>query len=489
MRSQHELPLVAALYACGQRPHAAFYTPGHKRGQGASEPLAALLGKSVFQADLPELPDLDNLFAPEGVIQQAQELAAAAFGAERSWFLANGSTCGIEAAILATCQPGEKIILPRNAHQSAIAALILSGAVPIFVTPEYDPRWDLAYSITPHAVAQALEHHPDAKAVMMVYPTYYGVAGDVQAIATLTHQHHIPLLVDEAHGPHFAFHPDLPISALEAGADLVVQSTHKVLGAMTQAAMLHMQGDRLQPDRICRALQLVQSSSPSYVLLASLDAARHQMALYGHDLMTQTLGLADIARTQLRQIPGLVVLDDTLAGVTPGFAALDHTRLTVDVTGLGLTGFAADDLLHHQLGVTAELPTLRHLTFIISLGNTSDDILRLVRSFQTLAHIQASSTIHPSLPVPIPPPPPPKPPCLSPRDAFFGSREQVAIAQAIGRISAEWICPYPPGIPVLIPGEVVTPEAIAYLQTIGTAGGLITGCADTTLQILFVVKN
>lgn len=489
MRSQHELPLVAALYACGQRPHAAFYTPGHKRGQGASEPLAALLGKSVFQADLPELPDLDNLFAPEGVIQQAQELAAAAFGAERSWFLANGSTCGIEAAILATCQPGEKIILPRNAHQSAIAALILSGAVPIFVTPEYDPRWDLAYSITPHAVAQALEHHPDAKAVMMVYPTYYGVAGDVQAIATLTHQHHIPLLVDEAHGPHFAFHPDLPISALEAGADLVVQSTHKVLGAMTQAAMLHMQGDRLQPDRICRALQLVQSSSPSYVLLASLDAARHQMALYGHDLMTQTLGLADIARTQLRQIPGLVVLDDTLAGATPGFAALDHTRLTVDVTGLGLTGFAADDLLHHQLGVTAELPTLRHLTFIISLGNTSDDILRLVRSFQTLAHIQASSTSHPSLPVPIPPPPPPKPPCLSPRDAFFGSRETVAIAQAIGRISAEWICPYPPGIPVLIPGEVVTPEAIAYLQTIGTAGGLITGCADTTLQILFVVKN
>jgi arginine decarboxylase len=492
MRSpQHELPLLAALQACGQRPHSAFYTPGHKQGQGASEPLTALLGRAALQVDLPELPDLDNLFAPEGVIQQAQELAADAFGAERTWFLANGSTCGIEAAILATCLPGEKIILPRNAHQSAIAALILSGAVPIFVNPDYDARWEIAHSIAPAMVAQALEQHPDAKAVLMVYPTYYGVAGDVQAIAHLAHQHGIPLLVDEAHGAHFAFHPELPIAALRAGADLVVQSTHKVLGAMTQAAMLHVQGNRISRDRISRALQLVQSTSPSYVLLASLDAARQQMALNGHELMTQSLSLADTARTQLQQIPGLAVLDETLASSSPGFHALDRTRLTVDVTNLGLTGFAADEILHEQLGVTAELPSLHHLTFIISLGNTPQDIDRLIHAFCTLAKADSEFKIQNSKfktqNSATPQPPSPSPQHLTPRDAFLAPSESVAIAQAPGRISAALVCPYPPGIPVLLPGEVITAEAVSYLQAVVALGGIVTGCGDA-LQTLEVVK-
>ncbi len=230
---------------------------------------------------MPELPELDNLFAPEGVILQAQQLSAEAFGADRTWFLANGSTSGVVAAILATCGPGDKIVLPRNVHQSAVSGLVLSGAIPIFITPEYDPTFDIAHSITPTAVSEALARHPDAKAVMMVYPTYYGVCGDIAAIAHIAHQHNIPLLVDEAHGPHFTFHPDLPISALAAGADLTVQSTHKVLSALTQAAMLHTQGMRVDNDRLSKALQLVQSTSPSYLLLASLDVARYQMATQG----------------------------------------------------------------------------------------------------------------------------------------------------------------------------------------------------------------
>jgi arginine/lysine/ornithine decarboxylase len=438
---------------------------------------------------------LDNLFAPTGPIQQAQELAAAAFGADQTWFLVNGSTAGIIAAILATCTTGDKIILPRNIHQSAIAGLILSGAIPVFITPEYDPSTDLAHSITLTAVAKALEQYPDAKAVIMVYPTYHGVCGDIKAIAKLVHQHHIPLLVDEAHGAHFAFHPNLPPSALSAGADLTVQSTHKVLGAMTQASMLHIQGNRVDAQKLSKALQLVQSTSPSYLLLASLDAARQQMALHGEQLMSRTLQLAIQSRNKIRQIPGLSILEPVK---TPGFFALDQTRLTVKVSELGLSGFEVDQIFHQQLGVTAELPTLLHLTFIISLGNTEADIQQLVQAFTTIAHdncqpksfnflqklfqqwkddllfIHPSSfTLHPA---------------LSPREAFFAPTETLPIEKTLDRISAELVCPYPPGIPTLMPGEMINPAAIEYLQQVLSLGGNITGCSDPNLKNLKVVS-
>ncbi|HEY9666361.1 MAG TPA: aminotransferase class I/II-fold pyridoxal phosphate-dependent enzyme [Coleofasciculaceae cyanobacterium] len=496
MLDQTAAPLLEALRTRAQRLHAPFYAPGHKRGRGIPQPLAELLGALVFRADLPELPDLDNLFAPEGVIQEAQALAAAAFGAEQTWFLVNGSTAGVMAAILATCGTGEKIILPRNIHQSAIAGLVLSGAIPIFVNPDYDPDTDLAYSITPKAVAAALQKYPDAKAVMMVYPTYQGVCGDVSAIAQIVHQHNIPLLVDEAHGPHFAFHPDLPPSALSLGADLTVQSTHKVLGAMTQASMLHIQGNRLNRERLNKALQIVQSTSPSYLLLASLDAARQQIALHGEQLMTQTLQLADIARQRISQISGLSVLEPRK---TPGFFALDRTRLTVKVSELGLSGFEADEIFLEQLGVIAELPTLQHLTFIISLGNTQTDIEQLVQAFTTLTREKYRSNsvtsldqvfqrwksellfIHPSSFI--------LQPELSPRDAFFAPTETVQIDQTLDRISAELICPYPPGIPALMPGEIINPAAIEYLQQVLNLGGNITGCSDPTLKTLKVVSN
>jgi len=494
-QSQERTPLLDALRASAYQLHAPFYAPGHKRGKGIPKPLVDLLGASVFPADLPELPQLDNLFAPEGVIQEAQQLAAAAFGAEQTWFLVNGSTTGVMAAILATCCTGHKIILPRNIHQSAIAGLILSGAVPVFINPEYDPSTDLAYSITPAAVAAALKQHPDAKAVMMVYPTYQGVCGDVRAIAQIAHQHNIPLLVDEAHGPHFAFHPDLPPSALSAGADLTVQSTHKVLGAMTQASMLHIQGNRVEAQRLSKALQLLQSTSPSYLLLASLDAARQQMALHGEQLMTRTLQLADEARTKISQIPGLSVMEPV---TTPGFLALDRTRLTVRVSELGLSGFEADEIFHQQLGVIAELPTLQYLTFIISLGNTEVDIKQLVQAFSkitqddycpiprtTLQNVfqQWKSQlllIHPSSFIICP--------SLSPREAFFSATETLPLDQTLDRISAELVCPYPPGIPALMPGEIINPAAIDYLQQVLTLGGNITGCSDPSFKTLKVVR-
>ncbi|NMG21597.1 aminotransferase class I/II-fold pyridoxal phosphate-dependent enzyme [Brasilonema bromeliae] len=502
MLNQNQIPLLDSLKACAERPHAPFYTPGHKRGQGISKSLTDVFGKAVFRADLPELAELDNLFAPSGVIQQAQQLAAEAFGASQTWFLVNGSTCGIEAAILATCGTGDKIILPRNVHSSAIASLILSGAIPIFIHPEYDSVLDIAHSITPTAVQAALEQHLDAKAVLMVYPTYYGVCGDVRAIASLAHQHNIPLIVDEAHGAHFAFHPQLPTPALAAGADITVQSIHKVLGALTQASMLHVQGNRIDIDRVSKALQLVQSTSPSYLLLASLDAARQQMALYGQELMSRTLELAQEARTRISQIPGLSVLENPPTslikggkggnGESPGFVALDKTRLTVTVSRLGLTGFEAEEILNDKLGVTAEFSSLLHLTFIISFGNTQKDIEQLVQAFSTLSKEYRKTpspaysllmsegkdlfsitrnSIH-----------------LSPREAFFAPTETSPFKETSKRICAEIICPYPPGIPILMPGEIISPCALEYLQHIQELGGFISGCADTSLRTLKVVK-
>jgi arginine decarboxylase len=556
MNSQTKTPLLDALCDRISRPHAPFYAPGHKGGQGISQPLVELLGAQVFRSDLPELPELDNLFNPEGVIGEAQNLAAEAFGAEYTRFLANGSTCGIIAAIVATCGPGDKIILPRNIHSSAISGLILSGAIPIFVNPEYNFDWDIANCITPESAAAALKQHPDAKAVMVVYPTYHGVCGDLRAIAKITHQYNIPLLVDEAHGAHFNFHPSLPEPALSVGADLTVQSIHKTLGAMTQASMLHVKGSRIDIQKLNRALQLVQSTSPSYILLASLDAARQQIALHGEQLMTQTLLLAEKARSQLSQIPGLSVLEPLN---TPGFAGLDQTRLTVKVSLLGITGFAADEILHSQFGVTAELPMSQHLTFIISLGNTESDIDNLVKGFTILERRKKEEGrffLYPTLPLPHSPPLPlphsptlplspsptlplphspplplphsptlplspsptlplppsptlplplsptlplphsptlplphsPTPP-LSPRDAFFSPTETVAADKAVDRLSAELICPYPPGIPILMPGEIITSKALEYLQQILADGGKITGCSDPSLQTLKVVRK
>ena len=494
--SQVSTPLLNALRECANQNHAPFYTPGHKRGQGISQQLADCFGSAVFRADLPELAQLDNLFAPQGVIQEAQQLAAAVFGAEHTWFLVNGSTCGVQAAILATCATGDKIILPRNVHSSAIAGLILSGAIPVFVNPEYDPVLDIAHSITPKGVAVALEQHPDAKAVMMVYPTYYGVCGDVAAIASLAHQYNIPLLVDEAHGAHFAFHPDLPTSALAAGADLSVQSIHKVLGAMTEASMLHVQGNWVDIERVSFALQLLQSTSPSYLLLASLDAARQQMALQGEQLMAKTLQLADDAKNRIIQIPGLSVLEPV--AVTPGFVALDETRLTVTVSGLCLTGFEADGILAQHC-VIAELPSLQHLTFIISLGNTEADIDLLVQAFSILSKDNKLSSNYLQAPVGnkiIPMADYAYLSLISPREAFFSQTETLPVEKSCDaygglcqRISAELVCPYPPGIPVLMPGEVITPVALDYLQHIQALGGFISGCADISLKTLKVVKQ
>jgi arginine decarboxylase len=484
--NQTETPIIDALQQWVSKTHSPFYTPGHKRGQGMNQILIDRWGRQVFGWDLPELPGLDNLQAPAGIIEQAQLLAAEVFDAQQTWFLVNGSTTGVIAAILATVGEGEKIILPRNIHSSAIAGLIHAGAIPIFINPAYDQDLDLAHSITPAAVKFALGQHPDAKAVMVVYPTYYGACGDLAAIAEIVHSYHIPLLVDEAHGAHFGFHPDLPPAALTLGADLTVQSTHKLLGSLTQSAMLHVKSDLIDRDKIGRSLRLLQSTSPSYLLLASLDAARQQMAVNGQALMSQTIELAQSARAKISQIDRLNVVE--LANPTPGCKYLDPTRLTVTVTDLNLTGFAADEILTAELGIVAELPSIQHLTFIISLGNRPADIDRLIWALTELAihHAVDKPLSLPSIELPHPVL---TEMVMTPRQADRSSQISVPIDRAVGRVSAESICPYPPGIPVLIPGEIITVAALNYLQQILELGGELVGCNDPSLGQIRVIAR
>ncbi len=494
------MPLLSRLLDSAARPAAPFHTPGH-HGLGVAASLRAVWGDAIFAADLPELPELDNLFAPEEVIAESQALAAEAFGSDRTFFLVNGSTAGVMAAILATCAPGDKILLPRTVHRSVIAGLVFSGAQPVFVKPEVCPRTGLVGSVATATIAQALDDHPDLKAVLLVSPTYEGVCADIASIAQLCHDRNLPLLVDEAHGPHFGFHPGLPPSALSQGADLAVQSTHKVLSGLTQSAMLHLgRGDRraaprLHGDRVAQALQLVQSTSPSYLLLASLDAARMQMATQGEALMAGALALAQEARDRLRSLPGIEPFE--LPAPQPGFALLDLTRLTVDVRGLGQTGFDLDERLNQDHGVVAELPSLHHLTFIVSLGNRAADIDRLVNAFGAIAATPAfgrrgddvglseglTSTLSRDIDdeaygemV------------MTPRDAHFSASDALEPALAVGRISAETVCPYPPGIPVLLPGERISAAAIAHLERVKAMGGVISGASDPSLKTLRVVS-
>lgn len=480
---QEQTPLLTQLEILANKQDAPFYTPGHKKGRGISQPLKELMGEKVFLGDLPELPELDNLFAPEGVIKQAQILAASAFGAEETHFLANGSTSGIIASILATCGETDKIILPRNIHQSAIFGLILSGAIPIFLNPEYNSDFDLCYSLSSRQIEEALANNDNVKAVMVVSPTYHGICANLTEIAHVSHHYNIPLLVDGAHGAHFSFHSQLPPSGLQCGADIVIESTHKVLGAMTQASMLHLQGNLIDRDRLNQSLQMLQSSSPSYLLLASLDSARQQMALQGETLLTNTIKLAKIARNEIKNLEYLSLLE--LIEPQQNFFDLDITRLTINVNKLGLTGFEVDEILHQQYGVTCELPSLSNLTFIISIGNILQDIERLINSLKLLKKYQKNnfnfktinSLNHKNSILK-----------MSPRQAFFSQKKVVSKPLAINQISGENICPYPPGIPLIMAGEIITEEALTYLEQINNSGGIITGVSDASLDTFKVIN-
>ena len=471
--NQHSAPLLAAAQRYLTIADAPFYMPAHKRGQSIDSEFMALVGENMFRLDLPELPVLEEPIA------QAEELAANAYGCDRTWFLSNGSTCGVQAMLLATCQQGDKILIGRNCHKSAIAGLVLNGANPIYLPTEYLPEFDLDLGVSPKTLESFLSLHPDAKAVMLVSPNYFGVCGDMEKMAVIAHAFNVPLLVDAAHGGHLGFHPELPISAIQAGADLVVQSTHKMAGSLTQSSMLHLQGDRLDHKKVDRALQILQSTSPNFLLLVSLDVARRQMAIHGKELLTETLRLSREARSQLNQIPDLQTFSQIEV------PTLDDTRLTVMTDGLGMTGFEVDQYLDSQFDVISEMPTLTQLVFSLSLGNRQTDIERLVAGFQELSEVQSKRgklitnyelriTSYKS--------------CLTPREAYFAKSDRVDLNRAIGRISAESLCPYPPGIPLVCIGEEITLEIVEMLQAILRSGGVINGASDATLATILIIQ-
>lgn len=474
-------PLLNQLKKSSQRHHAPFYAPGHKQGKSIDFQLKETFGELIFKVDLPELPELDNLFAPEGVIQKAQTFASEIFGSQKTWFLINGSTCGIIASILATCQEGDKIILPRNIHQSVIFGLILSGAMPIFINPEYDENFDICYGISAHQIESILQNDSDVKAVMVVSPTYHGICSNLRQIADITHRYNIPLLVDEAHGAHFTFHAQLPPSALSCGADITIQSTHKVLGALTQASMLHLQGNLVDSDAVNNALQLLQSSSPSYLLLASLESATTQMASEGMQLLDKTINLARMAREQISSLNYVQVLENT----NNNFFDLDVTRLTVNVSPLGITGYLADEILHEKLSVTCELPSLKTLTFIISIGNDNDDMDLLINGLKQLIEYREKETDkyfdggYFDFPSQF---------AMSPRQAYWANKKIVNWQDSLNKISGETISAYPPGIPILVAGEIITYEALQYLRNVVSSGAVITGAMDRSLKKLKVIN-
>jgi arginine/lysine/ornithine decarboxylase len=511
-----EAPLVSALRECAEMDAAPFHFPGHRRGAGAPPMMAALVGKGAFAADLPELPELDNLHAAEGVILEAQSKAARLFGAEHTWFLVNGSTCGIQAAVMATCAPGDYLILPRNVHMSAVSAMVLSGALPKYVTPVPDPAWGVAHGVRAAQVESAIREVQRTggrvSAVLVVSPTYFGVCSHIGELARVCHSQGIPLIVDEAHGAHFRFHHKLPQTALEQGADVAVQSTHKVLSSLTQSAMLHTQGSRVHRERLAQCLQMLQSSSPSYLLLGSLDASRAHMegncvvdsetgALQSSDSnLDAALSLASTVRQSLQALPGLSVLD--MASMSQEAAGIDPLRITVGLWKLGLTGFEADDILRLDHGVVAELPSLRSITFAISAGSSHRDAVRLIDAFAALSARYASELETETGSTVSSPSHAPEHDAmethtvwenqvmaLSPRDAFYSKSEKVLAQDAVGRVSAELLCPYPPGIPVVTPGEVITQEAVDCITAVLAGGGVVSGASDESFQFARVVVH
>lgn len=473
--------------------------PGHKQGRGASAALAQSLGVAL-SIDLTEVDGLDDLHAPAGVIEEAQRLAAEAAGGRQSFFLVNGTTAGILALLLAVAGEGvagegRTVLIPRNAHRSVTAGLILSGARPAYLRPCYDADLDLALGIAPSTVAEALARHPDACALMLINPTFHGFAPSVEEITRICGN--IPVLVDEAHGAHFAFHPGFPVSALRAGAAATVQSWHKTAGSLTQSSMLHL-GQGIEAGRVAAMLRLVQSTSPSYLLMVSLDLARREMALSGRQTLDRALSLATEARRRIEALPGLRCPGPDMVG-RPGVAAFDPTKLLIDTRDTGLSGFQVSEYLMRQ-GIALESAGSGYVLAMVTIGDTPETIAAIIKALSDLPRqgglrgfdghrlSGTESGVRSSVPRPLGEPPIP-PQAMTPRQAYLSPKEPVALERARGRISGEMVAPYPPGIPVLCPGEVIDEQALDYLLMLRSRGAHLQGPEDPMLATVAVVKE
>ena len=483
---QLRTPLFDAMVSLAESRKVSFHTPGHKSGKGISTRFRKFVGPKIFTIDLTTLDEVDSLQNPTGVIKEAQELAAKAAGADRSYFLVNGTTVGNHAMVASTTGPGETILIARNCHRSVLTGLIMSGARPVFFQPAFDRDLKLTLNVTFEAAKEAIDANSDARAILVTSPNYYGLCADIERIIPYAHSKGLTVLVDEAHGPHLKYNSKLPLCALEAGADLCVQSTHKIVGGMTQASMLHARAGRVDIEDITKTLKLLQTTSPSYILMASLDLARMQMATEGKKLLNRAIKLAEEARIQINAIPGVACFGRERARAA-SMANMDVTKLTITVSDLGLSGYHLSQILNTRFGIQVEMADPFHVLVIVSIGDRQDDLARLV---EALKQIAAEAGLQRSL-LPLDKVHPPvltNRSIMTPRDAFYADTELVGVDEAAGRVSAEIVTVYPPGIPLLVPGEEVSREAIEYISNMAGLGAIIDGLSGNN-ALVRVVKG
>ena len=481
--TQKDAPLCDALDRFCKKPITPFDVPGHKRGKGNPE-LVEFLGEKALSRDINSLAEMDNLNHADGVILAAQELMADAYGASDAFFTVNGTTIGIQVMLHCACNPGDKVLLPRNIHKSAMNALIMGGFEPVYMQAEVSEEFGFVTGVTFDTVMKAIQENPDAKAVFIINPTYYGVCSQLKEIIEYAHAHQIAVLCDEAHGSHFCFNDELPPSGMQLGADMAATSVHKTGGALTQASALLLNEGLISKERVLETLGLFHTTSPSYLLMSSLDMARRNLAIRGKETFDQILFEVRQARIQLNEIPGLLCLGKNHIG-NPGIYNFDETKLTINVTGLGLTGFQVYDLMFSDYQIQLELADVYNILAIVNLGDDHESIERLVFAFKDLSkRFFGKKEQIATYPIPLHNPELKK----DPRDAYYSVKEYVPIMDCVGRTMAESIMVYPPGIPILAPGETVTKEIIDYLLMLKEQDSKFTDLHDPTLKTMLVVK-
>lgn len=479
--NQSRAPIYEALEEFRQNRIVPFDVPGHKRGRGNPE-LVELLGQQCVGIDVNSMKPLDNLCHPVSVIREAEEMAAEAFGAAYAFLMVGGTTSSVQSMVLSVCQRGEKIILPRNVHRSVINALVLNGAIPIYVNPDTDPRLGIALGMKVSQVEQAIKENPDAKAVLVNNPTYYGICSDLRSIVKLAHAHGMKVLADEAHGTHFYFGENMPISAMEAGADMASVSMHKSGGSLTQSSFLLL-GHDMHPGYVRQIINLTQTTSASYLLLASLDISRRNLALRGKEEFRKVTKLAEYAREEINRIGDYYAYTSELIN-HDSIYDFDKTKLTVNTLGIGLAGIEVYDILRDDYDIQVELGDIANVLAYISIGDREREIERLVSALAEIRRMYAKDSagmftqeyIDPKV-------------AVSPQAAFYAEKESLPIKETEGRICSEFVMCYPPGIPILAPGEEITAEILQYIAYAKEKGCSMTGPEDAEINRLNVLKE
>lgn len=486
MRSQNKMPLVAKLKQYNDDRPAYFCIPGHRFGRGVSEAWLKQEDRAFLQYDLTEAYGLDDLHQPAGAIKEAQMLAAELFGAKESFFLVNGTTSGNEAMVLTVAGPGEKIIIPRNAHKSILMGLIMSGARPIYVTPEWIPQWGIYGGVSVQTIERALGAHPDCQSVLLVSPDYYGITSDLGKIGEVCRAYRALLLVDEAHGAHVYFSDLLPEGALRH-ADMCSQSLHKVTGALTQSSILHVGSERISIPVLKQNLQMVQTTSPSYLLMSSIDAARFELAQNGENMIKEVLQLTVYIKKEVEKIPGIQYMDESIVG-HHAVSELDSTRLTISAIQLGISGFKLKNLLMEDYRVETELADEQNVLMIFTFANTWEEAKRLICALKEISRINVVRDGVPkrleagnisSIPEMV----------LTPREAHFHKKQRISWQAAKGMIAGEAIIPYPPGIPIIYPGERMDGEVWDYLEELRRLQCHFQGISDSSLNTLEMIDE